>query len=329
EVGGDGGAFGRPVEQFHEWCAQAASAWPQTMLTLSTHDTKRSADVRARITLLAEIPAEWEAAVRRWGEHNDRYRSQGFPDRNLEYLIYQTLVGAWPIDTARLSGFVVKAAREAGVHTSWLNPVVPYEDAAMQFTAAITSDAEFTADLESFIGRNQLVALGRTASLAQTTLLLTCPGVPDLYQGTEVWNLSLVDPDNRRPVDYAAHQRLLEEIRELGPEDVTARADEGVTKLWLIARLLARRQERDGYTPVEAGGARAAHAVAFTRPGLFVLVPRLVARLGGDWGNTEVQLPPGRWTSVLTGDAYPGGTAIAVNELTRRFPVVVLEQTAS
>src|SRR5206468_9412677 len=176
EVGGDPGTFGWSTEKFHEWCDRTARAWPATMLTLSTHDTKRSGDVRARLDVLSEIPGEWEAAVRRWAEHNDRYRTQGYPDRNLEYLAYQTLVSAWPIDGDRLTRFLQKAARAAKVHTSWSNPVAAYEDRAAHFVAGVTSDAEFRTDVESFLGRHQLVALGRIASLAQTTLLLTCPG---------------------------------------------------------------------------------------------------------------------------------------------------------
>ncbi len=328
EVGGDPGTFGRTPRSFHEWCAGIARDWPHTMLTLSTHDTKRSGDVRARIDLLSEIPAEWEAAVRRWSEHNDRHRARGFPDRNLEYLMYQTLAGAWPLDAPRLVEALVKSSREANVHTSWTNPVAAYEEAVAGFAGAVLSDAEFTADLESFIGRTQLVALGRLTALAQIALLLTCPGVPDLYQGSETWSLTLVDPDNRRPVEYPARESLLHDIREADVERVVARADEGATKQWMIARLLARRREWSGYSPIEAGGARAAHAIAFTREDLFVLVPRLVVKLAGDWADTVVSLPAGTWISILTGETFEGGREVAVADLTRRFPIVVLEPAA-
>src|ERR1700730_5016447 len=242
EVGGDPGLFSRSAEAFHAHCLRTAEKWPATMITLSTHDTKRSGDVLARTNLLSQIPAEWEAAVRRWAEHNERHRVQGFPDRNLEYLMSQTVVGAWPVDEHRLVAFLQKAAREAKVHTSWINPVQAFEDALTQFAGSVMADAEFKSDLESFIGRHQLVALGRLASLAQTTLLLTSPGVPDLYQGMEVWNLSLVDPDNRRPVDFEHLASLLSEIRGAELSDVIARADEGAPKLWLINRLLERRR---------------------------------------------------------------------------------------
>jgi (1->4)-alpha-D-glucan 1-alpha-D-glucosylmutase len=333
EVGGDPGTFGRSVEEFHSYCSRIAAKWPATMLTLSTHDTKRSGDVRARTNLLSEIPAEWESAVRRWAEHNERHRSQGYPDRNLEYLMYQTVVGAWPVDQPRLVAFLQKAAREAKVHTSWINPIPAFEDALAKFADSVMADAEFKSDLESFIGHHQLVALGRIASLAQTALLLTCPGVPDMYQGSEVWNLSLVDPDNRRPVDYERLASLLSEIRGAEAGDVQARADEGAPKLWLIARLLDQRRTdpelfgSSSYTPLAAAGAKSRHAVGFVRDRLLVLVPRLVAGLGGDWADTTVDLPAGSWRSLLTGVEHQGG-GIAVAELTRQFPVAVLARSS-
>ena len=330
EVGGNPGVFGRPVESFHDYCSHIASAWPKTMLTLSTHDTKRSADVRARLHLLSEMPAEWEAAVRHWAEHNERYRSQGYPDRNLEYLIYQTLVGAWPINTERLQQFLVKAAREGKAHTSWSDPVQAYEDAIAEFVNNVMADGEFMNDLQTFIGRNQLVALGRITSLAQTTLLLTCPGVPDLYQGSELWDLSLVDPDNRRPVDIELRRRLLSEIQNAEARDVMARADEGVPKLWLMTRLLRARRDRPelfgglGYSHVAAEGAKARHAVSFVRDRLLVVVPRLLYGLNADWADTAVELPSGRWTDLLTGRSQEGGGPAQLSSLLSVFPVTVL-----
>ncbi len=319
EVGGDPGTFGRPLDAFHEWCARTAKTWPDTMLTLSTHDTKRSGDARARLNLLSEIPEEWESAVRRWAEHNDRYRTQGYPDRNLEYLAYQTLVGAWPLDADRLTRFLQKAAREAKVHTSWINPVAAYEEGLARFVAGVMSDSEFTSDVESFLGRHQLVALGRVASLAQTTLLLTCPGVPDIYQGSELWTLSLVDPDNRQPVDFDTRQRLLTE-NDFG----------AAPKLWLLTRLLHERSQRPElfagrqYTPLRATGAKAGHALGFVRDALLVLVPRLVVGLGDDWGDTQVDLPGGHWRNLLTGAVEEGGRVVAVSSLVGQFPVAVL-----
>ena len=330
EVGGNPAAFGRPVDSFHDYCSFIAKAWPKTMLTLSTHDTKRSADVRARLHLLSEMPAEWEAAVRSWAEHNGRYRSQGYPDRNLEYLIYQTLVGAWPIDAERLKQFLLKAAREGKAHTSWIDPVPAYEDAIAEFVNSLMADGEFMNELQTFIGRNQLVPYGRINSLAQTTLLLTCPGVPDLYQGSELWDLSLVDPDNRRPVDFQLRRRLLSEIQDAEAEQVLSRADEGVPKLWLVTRLLRTRRERpelfsgSDYSPVVAHGAKANHAVSFVRDRLLVVVPRLPFGLAGDWADTTIELPKGRWKDLLTGLEEDGQAPVALSSLLNAFPVAVL-----
>jgi (1->4)-alpha-D-glucan 1-alpha-D-glucosylmutase len=330
EVGNDPARFGRPVEGFHEYCAQIAGRWPATMLTLSTHDTKRSADVRARLNLLSEIPLEWGEAVRGWADHNQRYRSQGFPDRNIEYLMYQTLVGAWPLDVPRLVAFLQKAAREARIHTSWMDPAAAYDQTLERFATEILADAEFLGDLETFIRRHDLVALGRQASLAQTTLLLTCPGVPDLYQGTEVWDLSLVDPDNRRQIDYEYREHLLSEVQDMGPEQALARAGDGAPKLWLIARLLDLRRsrpdlfERTGYAPLTAVGAKARHVLSFVRDGLLVVVPRLLIGLGGDWAGTSLELPPGRWKNVLTGDKLDGDAAIQLDRMLETFPVAIL-----
>jgi (1->4)-alpha-D-glucan 1-alpha-D-glucosylmutase len=331
EVGGDPGRFGRPAAEFHQAMSDAARRWPEAMLTLSTHDTKRSGDVRARINLLSELPEAWEHTAERWAHRNKRYKHNGWPDRNAEYLLYQTLVGAWPIDAGRVAAFMSKAAREAKVHTSWTDPDTGYDEALGAFVAAILADQDFVADLEAFLAEHQLVERGRINSLAQTTLLLTCPGIPDLYQGTEVWDLSLVDPDNRRPVDYDARRRLLSALTSAGPEAALARGDEGGPKLWLIHRLLGHRRRHpgaygsgSGYEPLSVSGAGAPHVVAFTRTGgLAVVVPRLLSRLRDGWAGTSAALPGGRWVDVLTGEAVDGGDA-SVGALLRRFPVAVL-----
>ena len=337
EVGGDPGRFGGSVDDFHQAMARAAQRWPEAMLTLSTHDTKRSGDVRARLSLLAELPDAWEQAADRWAARNQRHKRDGWPDASAEYLLYQTLVGAWPIDAARARQFMAKAVKEAKVHTSWTDPDPGYDDAVAAFTDAILADQDFVADLETFLAGQEIVERGRVSSLAQLTLLLTCPGIPDLYQGTELWDLSLVDPDNRRPVDYAARERLLGELAGAGPEEALARGDEGGPKLWLIHHLLGHRRRHpdaygpgSGYEPLAASGAAAEHVVAFTRTGgLAVLVPRLVARLGGSargagaWDDTSVAIPAGDWTDVLSGEPVAGGGA-TVAALLRRFPVAVL-----
>jgi len=328
EVGGDPGQFGRPVDDFHRAMADAARHWPEGMLTLSTHDTKRSLDVRARISVLSELPDAWERAVGRWADLASRHKQDGWPDRNTEYLFYQTLVGAWPISPGRVGAFMLKAAKEAKVHTSWIDPNAGYDDALSAFVTATLADQGFVAGLEGFLAGHRLVERGRVNSLAQTALMLTCPGVPDLYQGTEVWDESLVDPDNRRPVDYHRRRALLDSLADGGPEGALARGHEGGPKLWLIHRLLGHRRRhpgaygpRSGYAPLAVTGARAAHAVAFTRSGgLAVLVPR---RTTGDWAGTTVDLPAGPWTDVLTGQPVNGGQ-VEVAALLRRFPVAIL-----
>ncbi|MGH2722136.1 MAG: malto-oligosyltrehalose synthase, partial [Actinomycetota bacterium] len=238
EVGGNPDVFGRPLSSFHDDTRRSAGAWPEGLLTLSTHDTKRSADVRARINVLSEMPEAWGRAVRRWADHNHAFRTGGLPDRNAEYLLYQTLVGAWPIATDRVAAFMEKAAKEAKVHTSWIDPVPAYDEALASFVRSVLSDDAFVDDLGSFLREQRLLELGRVTSLAQTALLLTCPGVPDIYQGTELWDLSLVDPDNRRPVDYELRRRLLDELPTLSPEALMARQEEGVPKLWVTRQAL-------------------------------------------------------------------------------------------
>ncbi len=228
-----------------------------------------------------------------------------------------------------------KAAKEAKVHTSWVDPVPEYDDALQGFVVAILDDDRFVADLEGFLGEHRLVERGRATSLAQTALLLTCPGVPDLYQGSELWDLSLVDPDNRRPVDYEQRRRLLDELAGAGPAQALACADDGGSKLWLARRLLHHRRRRPhcygpaaAYRPLSVAGAKGRHAVAFARgDDLVVVVPRLVIGLD-DWAGATVALPPGRWASVLDGSASVGGE-VAVAELMARFPVAVLARTSS
>jgi (1->4)-alpha-D-glucan 1-alpha-D-glucosylmutase len=329
EVGGDPARLGTSTGDFHRAMATAAERWPQTMLTLSTHDTKRSGDVRARISVLSELPGAWAEAVARWSGRNSRHKQDGWPDRNAEYLFYQSLVGAWPVGAGRAVAFMNKAAKEAKVHTSWIDPNAGYDDALSAFVSAVLADRGFVADLESFLAEHAIVQRGRVSSLAQTALMLTCPGVPDLYQGSEIWDLSLVDPDNRRPVDYAARRGLLHSLSGASPEAALARGDDGGPKLWLIHQVLSHRRGNpggygpaSGYEPLRVTGPRSARAVAFTRTGgLVTVVPRL-AQPGETWEATTVALPAGEWISVLTGDRAGGEVGVA--ELLRRFPVAVL-----
>ncbi len=331
QTSGPVAAKGVEDEEFHAACAAAAASWPAGMLTTSSHDTKRSEDVRARLAALTELPEAWAVAVRRWSALNERRRRDEQPDRNTEYLLYQTLVGAWPIDTERAVAYMEKAAREAKVHTSWISPATCYERALRDFATGALADPEFTSDLEAFLP--PVVEAGRVNSLAMKLLCLTAPGVPDLYQGSELWDLSLVDPDNRRPVDFHLRRLLLHELEALGPAAARAaweRRDEGLPKLLLVQRTLQLRAERPDlfagatYEPLPVSGARAQHVVAFHRGGgVAVVVPRLTHRLGGDWADTAVDLPPGRWVDRLAGGAREGGR-LPLAGLLADFPVALL-----
>jgi (1->4)-alpha-D-glucan 1-alpha-D-glucosylmutase len=331
EVGGDPGHFGISVEEWHRANEQAQARWPLAMLATSTHDTKRGEDVRARINLLSEIPDEWGAAVTRWSAINERHRTGDLPDRNIEYLLYQTLVGAWPLDAERALQYVQKASKEAKAHTSWINPAPEYDEALAAFVTNALADRVFVADLEDFVA--PLIEPGRVSSLAQLLLKLTAPGVPDVYQGTELWDLSLVDPDNRRPVDYQERARILWEIDEVGAAGALTRSDEGCPKMLVLARSLQLRAAHPewlgpeaAYAPLTVAGSQAGHAVAFSRGDHVVaVVPRLVLGLGGRWGDTYVELPAGDWTNTLTGASVLGGTAL-LTSLLADFPVALLSR---
>lgn len=329
EVGGDPGRFGVCHEDFHKFCAEIQTTRPRTMLTTSTHDTKRSEDVRARIHLLSEMPGKWANAVERWSGMNGKYKTEGMPDRNTEYLLYQTMIGAWPIGTCRLLPYMEKACREAKAQTSWHAPNERFEAATREFILAIYKDPQFLGDFKNFVA--PLIEPGRINSLSQLLLKLTAPGVPDTYQGTELWDLSLVDPDNRRPIDYAVRRRLIAEIPHLNAEQVWNRADEGLPKLWTIYHALRTRREypeafsnRGVYTALYASGAKCDHVVSYRRAeDILVLVPRLLLKLNGDWADTRVELPPGLWCNRLTGDEVQGGS-VQISELLRCFPVALL-----
>lgn len=336
EVGGYPGTFGAEPDAFHRHCAHLAEHWPATMLTLSTHDTKRSADVRARLAVLSELPDAWAVATERWAGANEAYRDVAGPDRETELALYQTLVGAWPIHPDRAVAALTKAAREAKVATSWTTPDPAYDAAVERFTRAVLANERFVADLEAFMAEHRVVELGRRTSLSQTALLLTAPGVPDLYQGTELWDLSLVDPDNRRPVDHDLRRRLLDELHGAGPEAALAHGDDGGAKLWLIARVLRHRRRHPApfrstaHEPLPVTGPKARHAVAFAREGLVTVAPRLLAGLGDDWADTTVDVPDQghRWVDLLGGAVVaPGHQPVA--DLLARFPMAVLVAEAA
>jgi (1->4)-alpha-D-glucan 1-alpha-D-glucosylmutase len=329
EVGGEPGHFGVSLAEFHDACRRTQADWPTTMLATATHDHKRGEDVRSRISVLSEVPAEWAAAVGQWAEMNRAKRTGRFPDRNTEYFLYQTLVGAWPIDAERLTAYMEKAAREAKTFTSWTDQDARYERALRRFIERLLNDDEFIASLERFVA--DVLPAARVSSLSQTLLKLTAPGVPDIYQGTELWDLSLVDPDNRRPVDYRERRELLDRARSLSAAEVLAEMDSGLPKLWLIQRVLALRAHRpelfgasSSYAPLVAEGSKAAHVVAYARGGESAIVAqRLVHGRGHEWGDTQLRLASGQWRDELTG-ALHGGGEILLDELLADFPVALL-----
>ncbi|MBI4320342.1 MAG: malto-oligosyltrehalose synthase [Chloroflexi bacterium] len=378
EVGGNPDQFGVSVEDFHRQNAERRLHWPHSLITTSTHDTKRSEDVRARIDVLSEIPDEWQRALASWSRLNAPSKTvvdgDSAPDRNDEYLLYQTLVGAWPNEPMRpeqfecfrerIADYMLKATREAKTHTSWINPNEEYEAALRNFVFRLLEDGiEDPFRNELLRLQRQVAYYGRFNSLSQVLLKLTSPGVPDIYQGNELWDFSLVDPDNRRPVDYRRRRALLAELtkridqsgEDLGSlaGEVLREGEDGRIKLYVTYRTLNfRRAHRQlfasgEYWPVEAEGEMREHAVAFARilgtRGIVVVAPRLVVGLtggieqppvGGVWRNTSLVLPLGtsttRYRNIFTGEtlvaqAQGDGLALRLAEVLGNFPVALLE----
>ena len=334
DVGGDPDAFGMTQQAFYQWSREIHEKWPRTMLATSTHDTKRSEDVRARLFVLSEIPESWSRACCEWSEISKPHRTGNFPDRNFEYHLYQAIVGAWPIEKERILKYAEKATREAKVYTSWTDPNQDYEDSVRKFIEGIYENSRFLRAVEEFVAG--IVEPGRVNSLAQTLIKLTAPGVPDFYQGCELWDLSLVDPDNRRPVDFDRRRALLRQIPDATPEQVMERAGDGLPKLWLIKQGLALRGRHPEWFGADADiqrlnvhGRWSDHAIAYVRAGSVIAVaPRLVVKLGGDWRDTAIDLPEGNWLNHLTGDRWVQGLT-GVAELLRRFPVALLSREAN
>ena len=289
------------------------------MTTLSTHDTKRSEDVRARLAVLAELPDEWAALVR------GLLARHPLSDRPMAHLVWQNLVGAWPLSRERAHAYVEKAAREAGTSTTWTDPDEQFEGQLHALVDAAFDDPATSAEIEAFVAR--ITPFGWSNSLSQKLLQLTMPGVPDVYQGTELWDFSLVDPDNRRPVDYAARRRLL---TSLDAGNVPGVDGSGAAKLLVVSRVLrARRDSPDwfaGYEPVAVTGSAAGHVVAFDRGGVVPVATRLPVRLAADgWGDTALQLPTGAWRDLLTGKRFVSDVAgIAADLLLADLPVALL-----
>lgn len=329
EVGGDPGRYGITVDQFHTWCQDMQRHWPNTMLATSTHDTKRSEDVRARLAVLSEMPARWIETVSAWSANHTRCWGAHTPDHNFEYFLYQTLVGAWPLEEARAWPYFEKAMREAKVHTSWTDSQKDYEESIRSFVRSLYENEEFIQELDCFV--EALDTFGQQNSLAQTLIKLTAPGIPDFYQGAELWNFSLVDPDNRRPVDYDVRRWWLRELSELSPEAIWQRRKEGLPKLWLIQQGLRIRRERPqafghtgSYVPLYARGEQSTSVVSFMRGGeVIAIAPRLRLHAQGGWPHTVIDLPPGQWRQELDGRVFDSG-ACRLDEVLRAFPVGLL-----
>jgi (1->4)-alpha-D-glucan 1-alpha-D-glucosylmutase len=331
--------------------------------TSSTHDTKRGEDVRARLNVLSEMPAAWTTAYARWHRVNRRFKTEISgtlaPDRNEEYLIYQTLVGAWPFETGaeverafgdRIAAYITKALRESKVHTSWLSPDEVYEAAVERFVRAILDRRRPNLFLQAFEPFQARVAqLGIYNSLAQLLIKITAPGVPDFYQGTELWDLHLVDPDNRRPVDYDARRQALAGLADADPAALLAQRADGRVKMFVATRALAVRAawrevyEQGDYVAIPAAGSRSECLFAFGRGGAdpaITCVPRLIASLTPDpiapplgkdvWLDTRIELRSGRpLRDVFTGAIArpePGGDGyvLEAGAIFERFPVALL-----
>ena len=361
EVGADPSRFGTPVAEFHAAMQERQRTYPHALSTTSTHDTKRGEDVRARINVLSEIPDEWRRRVMLWQRMNRKHRTtvDGLPTpgANTEYLIYQTLVGAWPIGPDRLRAYLMKAIHEAKSHTSWINPNTRYDEAIARFADAILDPARsapFLDDLVAFQAR--IAHYGTFNSLAQTLVKITAPGVPDFYQGSELWDLNLVDPDNRRPVDWRIRQGMLADLlKAAGPGSASAvlaealvkTKEDGRIKLYLITQALACRRDRPTlfsageYRPLEARGSMADHVLGFARIAgrevALTIVPRLLARRGVEapplraeyWGHeARVLVPPDAGTRLvnrLTGERLvPAGGTLLLADVFAAFPVALI-----
>ena len=324
EVGGEPQQFGFSVDVFHERNLDRQRDWPATLLATSTHDTKRSEDVRARIVAISEIPELWRRSLQRWGTANHRWKRMvndlEAPDSNEEYLLYQTLLGTWPMQAngepeavpppdyiERIQAYMAKALKEAKINTSWIQPNEEWDAAMHDFVARILDSSSRNKFLPIFLpAAKEIIRLGAINSLTQTLLKLTSPGVPDIYQGTEIWDYSLVDPDNRRPVDYELRSQMLKSLSSATPGELMQTWPDGRIKLFLTKHLLQLRRghadlfERGEYLPLHTSGTFAESCVSFVRRfnenWIAVIAPRLSSRIGfppiGDaWQETAIQLP--------------------------------------
>jgi len=332
EVGGDPTSSGVSVEDFHARNERRLREWPHALSSTSTHDTKRGEDVRARINVLSEMPDDWELAVRRWHDLNadQRVEWEGnrVPDANEEYLFYQTLVGTWPLErmapdeheryVTRIQDYMHKSSKEGKFRTSWVSPNAAHDEALAHFVRAALRNDPANLFLADFVGfRSQIALAGMLNSLSQALLKLTSPGVPDLYQGSELWDYNLVDPDNRRPVDFAVRRTMLEDIARTADrgrpslvKQLLDHPEDGRIKMYVTHRVLQfRRDHRElfatgSYIPFETSGTHAHHVIAFARraadEGAIVAAGRFFTRLGGGartlpagavWSDTGLSLP--------------------------------------
>jgi (1->4)-alpha-D-glucan 1-alpha-D-glucosylmutase len=377
DVGGMPGRFGTPLEAFHGQNLERLKTFPHAMVASATHDSKRGEDVRARINVLSEIPEEWQKSLMKWSRVNrnkaQMIDGQRVPNRNEEYLLYQTLLGVWPLSEmdpkgleafqGRVREYLVKAAREAKVNSSWISPNAGYEAALTAFFDAIMTRGRGNSFLDEFIPFQKMIArLGIFNSLSQTLLKMVSPGVPDFYQGTELWDFNLVDPDNRRPVDYQVRVEALAALKareaQIGPQklfgELLANLENGRSKLYLCFRVLNYRKENPElfasgeYLPLEAEGARARNLCAFARrenkKTIIVVVPRFLATLApepgqlplgqGAWLDSFLILPEGgsgRYRNVLTDEVmssveHAGRPGFPLSQLFESAPVVLLEK---
>ncbi len=315
EVGGDPGRFGLPVDAWHRANAERHARFPCSMLTTMTHDTKRSSDTRARIAALTWMPAEWERHVRHWLAVTDELRSGGAPDDVERYFLFQTLAGTWPIEPERVSQYMEKALREAKRNTAWVDGDERWERAVADFIAALYTHRPFLDEFEPFV--DELAFSGQRVALGMLALKLTAPGVPDIYQGDELELLALVDPDNRRPVDWEWNRAMLGRLAGgAGPEPETR-------KLWLTTRLLGLRIRRarafdGGYDAVAAGD----RTIAYLRGDEVLVV--VDVRTGAPDGSLAPV--PGTWRDVLSGDERELGSGIALSQLLGEYGIAVLER---
>jgi len=368
EVGGRPVAVGSPVEAFHQSNSERQARWRYALSATATHDTKRGEDVRARINVLGEMPESWMEHVERWrGLNEAKKTSMGgcpVPDVSMELLLYQTMIGAWPVDEAQVDGFVerlkqymVKAAREAKSFTNWHAPNAEYEDALASFVDRVLNGPEHDPFLSDFLGLQARVAIpGAVNSLSHVILKVASPGVPDFYQGTELWDLSLVDPDNRRPVDFDARSAMLNDLARWQEKDrpglvrqLLANWRDGRMKLYVTRESLSVRAgrrdlfEQGQYVPLTASGPGSDHVCAFARclgdQWVLAAVPRLVSRLAsgeelplgeGVWQDTVLRLPDGaprKWKNAFTGESLSlasGTGGLSLGAVFRSFPVALL-----